>query len=74
MPAGYVGKGLQVDFTSGKTQEEKISDEILRQFFPSYKDGLKEYYKLMGWDEETGRSLPQTLKRLGLEYAIPEVE
>ena len=35
---------------------------------------LKEYYRLIGWDEETGRPLPQTLERLGLGYAITEVK
>jgi aldehyde:ferredoxin oxidoreductase len=28
----------------------------------------------MGWDEETGKPLPETLKRLDLEYAIKEVK
>lgn len=41
---------------------------------PYIKDILKEYYRLMGWDEETGRPLPGTLKRLGLEYAISELK
>jgi hypothetical protein len=27
----------------------------------------------MGWDEETGKPLPETLKRYGLEYAIAEL-
>ncbi|MFC1986874.1 aldehyde ferredoxin oxidoreductase family protein [Chloroflexota bacterium] len=31
------------------------------------------YYELMGWDKETGKPLPETLKRFGLEYAIPEL-
>lgn len=35
---------------------------------------LKEYYRLIGWDEETGRPLPRTLERLGLGYAIHEVK
>jgi aldehyde:ferredoxin oxidoreductase len=33
-----------------------------------YLDEMRQnYYKLMGWDEQTGRPLPETLKRLGLE-------
>jgi aldehyde:ferredoxin oxidoreductase len=35
---------------------------------------LKDYYRLIGWDEETGRPLPQTLERLGLGYAIHDVK
>jgi len=32
------------------------------------------YYKEMGWDENTGVPLPQTLERLGLGYTINELE
>jgi aldehyde:ferredoxin oxidoreductase len=28
------------------------------------------YFELMGWDPETGRPLPHTLKSLGLEKLI----
>ncbi len=31
------------------------------------------YYELMGWDRETGKPLPDTLRHLGLEHAIPEL-
>jgi aldehyde:ferredoxin oxidoreductase len=31
------------------------------------------YYDLMGWDKDTGKPLPDTLRRLGLEYTIPEL-
>jgi len=31
------------------------------------------YYQAMGWDAETGKPLPDTLKKLGLEHAIPEL-
>ena len=31
------------------------------------------YYQQMGWDRETGKPLPDTRKRFGLEYAIPEL-
>jgi aldehyde:ferredoxin oxidoreductase len=31
---------------------------------------VREYYSLMGWDEE-GRPTSDTLKRLGLEGALP---
>ena len=32
-----------------------------------FMDMLKEYYRLRGWDEETGRPRPETLEALGLE-------
>ena len=30
------------------------------------------YYEQMGWDVETGRPLPETLKKLGLDYVLEE--
>lgn len=33
----------------------------------------REYYKGKGWDEETGKPLPDTLRELGLEHTIPEL-
>jgi aldehyde:ferredoxin oxidoreductase len=32
-----------------------------------------QYYEQMGWNKETGKPLPDTLKSLGLEYTIPEL-
>ncbi|MBI2917112.1 MAG: hypothetical protein HYY01_03875 [Chloroflexi bacterium] len=34
---------------------------------PYLRDAVMEYYRHMGWDPDTGRPLPQTLARLGLE-------
>jgi aldehyde:ferredoxin oxidoreductase len=31
------------------------------------------YYELMGWDKETGKPLPNTLRRFGLDFAITEL-
>ena len=31
------------------------------------------YFELMGWDPQTGKPLPQTLKSLGLEKLIPDL-
>jgi aldehyde:ferredoxin oxidoreductase len=33
----------------------------------------KNYYELMGWDSETGKPLPETLKKLGLENVIKDL-
>jgi len=40
---------------------------------PNWDDMLHLYYDLMGWDRESGKPLPQTLKELGLERVIPHV-
>jgi len=34
---------------------------------PSWHEMLRKYYELMGWDENEGKPLPDTLKRLGLD-------
>ena len=31
------------------------------------------YYDAMGWDRNTGKPLPETLRKYGLEYVIPEL-
>jgi aldehyde:ferredoxin oxidoreductase len=33
----------------------------------------RNYYAGMGWDKETGKPLPETLKRYGIEYAVSEL-
>ena len=47
--------------TAGAAQGKAFGD-----FLPGM---IKDYYQLMGWDPETGRPLPETLSRLGLEEA-----
>lgn len=34
----------------------------------------RNYYKHMGWDEDTGEPLPETLKELGLEFVVPHLK
>jgi aldehyde:ferredoxin oxidoreductase len=34
---------------------------------------IRNYYNLMGWDEQTSRPLPETLKQLGLDFVIPHL-
>lgn len=34
---------------------------------------LDNYYRMMGWDEKTGKPLPQILTSLGLEHVIPDL-
>ena len=41
-----------------------ITPEGFRYYFPAL---VREYYTLAGWDPDTGRPLPETIKELGLE-------
>jgi aldehyde:ferredoxin oxidoreductase len=34
---------------------------------------LDDYYQRMGWDKETGKPLPETLKALGLAQVIKDI-
>ena len=44
-----------------------------KSIMPHWDKMVRNYYKLMGWDEETSRPLPATLKSLGLEFVIPQL-
>ena len=36
-------------------------------------DVFENFYKRNGWDVATSKPLPETLKKLGLEYVIPDI-
>ncbi|MFB0502019.1 MAG: aldehyde ferredoxin oxidoreductase C-terminal domain-containing protein, partial [Candidatus Bathyarchaeia archaeon] len=40
---------------------------------PHWEKMLENYYNLMGWEVKTGKPLPETLKRLGLEHVIEDL-
>jgi aldehyde:ferredoxin oxidoreductase len=40
---------------------------------PVWDEMLRNYYGLMGWDQENGKPLPETLRRYGLQHTIPYV-
>ena len=69
-----VGFGKELDAPSeryGSTPIDGPTEGISIQ--PHLESMLREYYSLMGWDENTGKPLPQTLKRLGLEHIIKDI-
>jgi aldehyde:ferredoxin oxidoreductase len=40
---------------------------------PHWEKMLENYYRLMGWDLETGKPLPETLEKLGLKHVIKDL-
>ena len=44
-----------------------------RDFLAHWDEMRTAYYKGKGWDEKMGKPLPDTLRKLGLEHAIPEM-
>jgi len=44
-----------------------------KSFAESFPRVLQAYYREKGWDENTGKPLPATLKRFGLEEMIRDI-
>lgn len=44
-----------------------------RAIMPVFEQMKGDYYQLMGWDRQTGKPLPETLRKLGLDYVIPDI-
>jgi aldehyde:ferredoxin oxidoreductase len=44
-----------------------------KSIMPHWEQMLDKYYKLMGWDRETGKPLPEVLKRLDLGFVIKDL-
>ena len=64
--AGKPGEHLLVVGPDGEPQD--MEGNVLDR--AKYLDMLKEYYRLRGWDEQTGVPLPETLKNLGLDDLV----
>jgi aldehyde:ferredoxin oxidoreductase len=45
-----------------------------KSIMPHWEALRSNYYKSMGWDPETGKPLPETLSKLGLEHIVPDLE
>jgi len=44
-----------------------------RDIKPHWEGMLRLHHRLMGWDETTGKPLPETLRKLGLEYVAKDL-
>ena len=44
-----------------------------KNILANWNEMRSQYYEGMGWDQETGKPLPDTLRRLGLEFAVDEL-
>jgi len=63
---GIVGAELDAPSVRyGSAPQDGISSG--RATAPQWDAALRNYYRLMGWDEAEGRPLPETLSRLGLD-------
>lgn len=68
------GHTPEMDAPSPRFGNPPVDGMAAGQDFAAHLDEMREgYYKGKGWDEKTGKPLPETLKKYGLEYAIPEM-
>lgn len=44
-----------------------------KAIMPHWDKMIRNYYSLMGWDEKTSKPLPETLRKLGLDFIIPQL-
>jgi aldehyde:ferredoxin oxidoreductase len=68
------GIGVELDRPSPR-YGSTLPDGVMagKGIMPHWEKMLKNYYRLMGWDENTGKPLPETLKALGLDAIIPQL-
>jgi aldehyde:ferredoxin oxidoreductase len=68
------GLDPELEAPSPRYQSTPIEGPGAGKSFREHFDRMKRaYWKRMGWDTETGKPLPGTLKRLGLADLIPEL-
>ncbi len=69
------GWALEDDFFSPRLGEMAVDGPQAGKSMAGPFESLRRiYYKEMGWGENTGIPLPQTLKKLGLEYTVNDME
>ncbi|MFC2041122.1 aldehyde ferredoxin oxidoreductase family protein [Chloroflexota bacterium] len=68
------GHTAEMDAPSPRYGSAPVNGPSEGKTIMDYWDELRSgYYELMGWDSKTGKPLPDTLKHLDLEHAIPEL-
>ena len=68
------GIGSELDAPSSRYGSSPIDGPIAgKSITPHWDNMLSLYYDLMGWDRESGKPLPQTLKELELDHVIPDL-
>ena len=68
------GIGAELDAPSTRYGSTPLDGPAAgKSIISHWSEMLNNYYKLMGWDEKTGKPLPQTLRSLGLDFVIPQL-
>ena len=68
------GIGEELDIPSPRYGSPAVDGPVKGMDILSDWDQIRrDYYEQMGWDRQTSKPLPDTLKRLGLEYVITDI-
>jgi len=68
------GIGAELDAPSARYGSTPTDGRAAgKGIMPHWNKMLRNYYTLMGWDLNTGKPLPQTLKDLDLDFVIPQL-
>jgi aldehyde:ferredoxin oxidoreductase len=54
--------------------EGPLRGEAAVRSWEDFIEGLREFYRVRGYHEQYGVPLPETLRRLGLDWAVDEAE
>jgi len=69
------GIGKELDRPSKRYGSTPVDGPTARiSIMPYWGEMLTNYYRLMGWDVETGKPLPDTLEDLGIGYVNKDLE
>ncbi|MEK7777036.1 MAG: aldehyde ferredoxin oxidoreductase C-terminal domain-containing protein, partial [Chloroflexota bacterium] len=66
-------KADDMDISPRILEPQKVGPTAGLSLAPYLKEGVEEFYVAMGWDRETGRPLPETLRRLGLQDIVKDL-
>ncbi|MBI4841511.1 MAG: aldehyde:ferredoxin oxidoreductase, partial [candidate division NC10 bacterium] len=67
-----LGQSRQDDVLPRRILHERLPDGGAGEYTPPLETMLDEYYAARGWDAD-GIPTPETLRRLGLEWTIPDL-
>lgn len=68
------GIGQELDMPSPRYASTPVDGPAEgKSILPHWEQMRRDYYELMGWDRETSKPLPQTLKMLGLEHIVADI-
>lgn len=70
----YHGLTAGLDLPSARYGSTPVDGPMKgKSIMPFFEQMKGDYYELMGWERQSGKPLPDTLRSLGLEHVIPDI-